>query len=127
MEAQECYQAKLHLVAAMGAGKSWQIAAQEAHLPISRASAFRLARLAREAGDERLREGRHGHPSKLRGAVREWLEQHYQQHPTATATAVQCLLQEQFGVTLSMTHLNRFRATLRAAGRLGEKGTNGVV
>lgn len=127
MEAQERYQAKLHLVAAMQAGKSWQAAAQEAQLPISRDSAYRLARWAKEAGSERLREGRHGHQWKLRGAVREWLEQHYQEHPTATAATVQILLHEQWGVTLSMTHLNRFRATLRAAGRLGGKGAYRVV
>ncbi len=57
--------AKAHLVAGMLQGQPWHVAARIADLPIGRATAYRLARQARLRGDMALRDGRHGHASKL--------------------------------------------------------------
>jgi hypothetical protein len=65
-------------------------------------------------------ERRQGHPSKVCGAVRTWLEDYYQQHHRALGKAVQALLEEQCGVRVSVTHLNRLRATLTGATRWGK-------
>ena len=61
-----------------------------------------------------------GNASKVRGAVRTWLEAYYQHHPRASGKAVQALLEEQSGVRVSVTHLNRLRAVLLGATRTGE-------
>ncbi len=75
MEATDLYTARVQVVEAMEQGLSWQEAAKCAGLEISQSTAYRLRQRMRQGGEQALREGRHGHPSKLRGEVRHWLEQ----------------------------------------------------
>ncbi len=113
--------AKVQLVQAMLQGHSWRKAIQVAGIQVSRATAYRFRQVVLAQGEEALREKRAGHPSKVRGAARTWLEAYYQHHPRAPGKAVQALLEEQCGVRVSVTHLNRMRAALTGATRAGEK------
>jgi len=75
MEAFHLYAARVQVVEAMEQGLPWHEAAKRAGLEISQSTAYRLRQRMRKAGEQALREGRHGHPSKLRGEVRKFLEE----------------------------------------------------
>ncbi len=112
--AQEARQgARLRLVAGLQAGLPWREAATAAATRTSRATAFRLLRAVRDGGEAAaLADGRHGHPSKFRQPVKDWLLAYCGEHPGATSRTVQAALQERFGVTVSRSQLNRVRAAL---------------
>ncbi len=55
---------------------------------------------------------RHGHPSKLRGAARAFLEEQCRQAPHLSSTTLQAELHEQFGLSVSISQINRVRAML---------------
>ncbi len=59
--------ARLQLIGRMFAGQSWQTAAAESQLQISRATAYRLVQLARDEdkAPQVFLDDRHGHPYKL--------------------------------------------------------------
>lgn len=65
--------AKAQLVMLMQMGCPWQAAKVQVRLSISRSAAYRLLQAVRTQGDAALRDGRHGHPAKLREAVLQWL------------------------------------------------------
>ncbi len=48
----------------------------------------------RQGGKQALQEGRHGHPAKLRGEVREWLEETCRQAPYTPSHEIQAQLAE---------------------------------
>jgi hypothetical protein len=73
-----------------------------------------------EGGAEAVHDRRQGHAVNVCGAVRTWLEGYYQQHSRAPGKAVQALLEERYGVRVSVTHLNRIRAALLGATRRGK-------
>ncbi len=111
--AQEARQgARLRLVAGLQAGLPWREAATAAATRTSRATAFRLLRAVRAGGEAALADGRHGHPSKVRQPVKDWLLTYCGAHPGATSRVVQAALQERFGLTVSRSQLNRVRAAL---------------
>jgi putative transposase len=112
MEATELYTARMQVVEAMEQGLSWREAAQRAGLEISQSTAYRLRQRMRQGGEQALREGRHGHPIKLRGEVRHWLEQTCQQAPHTPSHEIQTQLAQRFSLQVSVSQLNRVRATL---------------
>jgi transposase len=75
MEEFHLYAARVQVVEAMEQGLPWYEAAQRAGLEISQSTMYRLRQRMRKAGEQGLREGRHGHPRKLRGEVRKFLEE----------------------------------------------------
>lgn len=81
MEKEQYHVAKAHLVAGMQEGQSWQRAAASAGLQISQSNAYRLMKAVRQRGETALSDRRHGHPSKLRGAARAFLEEQCRQAP----------------------------------------------
>ena len=93
-------------------------------VPLHRATVYRLYQRFQSDPEAALNDGRHGHPSKLRGDVRAWLEAYCQATPDCTSRAVQAALYERFAIWVSIAHLNRVRATLglsrRARGRGGK-------
>ncbi len=123
--------AKARMIAGMRAGRSWREAAAKAGVQTSRTAAYRLLRGARARGEAALCDGRHGHPTKVRGLVREWLDAYCRGTPDASGRAVQAALRERFGLTVSVTHINRVRATLglsrRASGAGGKSGPSAIV
>jgi len=75
MEESKLYRARVQVVEAMEQGLPWYEAVKLAGLQISQATAYRLRQRMRQGGKQALQEGRHGHPAKLRGEVRAWLEE----------------------------------------------------
>lgn len=89
MEKNERQRARQHLVAAMLAGQSWQEIARSEALPLKRAMAYRLVHAVRTRGDVALADGRHGHPSKLCGEARAFLEEQCRQAPSTPSSTLQ--------------------------------------
>ena len=104
--------AKLRLIKGMREGRPWRDAAGVADLQTSRTAAYRLLQRVNTEGEQALVDGRHGHPSKLRAPVRAWLGDYCRGAPGAPSRVVQTALQERFGVTVSIGHLNRVRVAL---------------
>ncbi len=109
MDKQQDWAAKAHLVACMQQGQSWQRAADHAGVQISQSNAYRLWRAFQQHGEMALRDGRHGHPRKLRGEVRTFLEAYCRKTPQTASSAVQIVLQEQFNLNVSISQINRVR------------------
>lgn len=80
--------------------------------PVSmhRTTVYRLLKRVQREGEDAFNDGRHGHPVKLRGEILSFLQEHCQNHPSAPSSAVQCLLSERFGLSVSVSQLNRVRA-----------------
>lgn len=112
MDSPELRAAKAHLIAGMQRGQPWREAAQEAGLQISQATAYRLLSRFRTEGAAGLEDRRHGHRFKLREPVRQWLAEYCRASPACTSRTIQTALNERFGIWVSITHLNRVRATL---------------
>ena len=81
-------------------------------VPLHRATVYRLHQRFQTDPETALSDGRHGHPSKIRGDVRAWLEAYCQATPDCTSRTVQTALSERFALWVSIAHLNRVRATL---------------
>lgn len=122
MEKEAQQVAKGQMIALMQAGHPWQEAAAMAGVRIGRSSAYQLLRNVRVRGEAALQDGRHGHPTKLRAPVREWLETTCRQAPHTPSRVVQAALQERFGILVSIGHLNRMRATLGVGSRADQRG-----
>jgi len=74
--------------------------------------AYRLVRAVRTRGEEALEDGRHGHPSKLRGEARTFLEEYCRKAPQTSSSNVQAVLRERFDLSVSISQINRVRAAL---------------
>src|SRR5438045_2240556 len=106
------YAANLRFLEARAAGLPWHEAVATAGLPVKRAAAYALEQRVRRQGDTALTDGRCGHPAKLRPDVLCWLEATARAHPEYRGSQLQQALQTQFGLTVSVGHLNRTRAAL---------------
>ncbi len=106
--------ARLQLVEHMFAGHSWQTAAAKSQLSVSRATAYRLIKLARNEDTAELAflDGRHGHASKVTEPVRAWLTKFCTDQPQVASSRVQAELKTHFGVAVSVSQINRVRAQL---------------
>jgi transposase len=112
MEEFNLHATRVQVVEAMEQGFPWHEAAKRAGLEISQSTAYRLCQRMRQGGEPALREGRHGHPSKLRGEVRHWLEQTCQQAPHTPSHELQTQLAQRYTLQVSVSQINRVRATL---------------
>ena len=113
MEESKLYTARVQVVEAMERGIPWHEAAKLAGLQISQSTAYRLRQRMRQAGKQALREGRHGHPIKLRGEVREFLERTCRLAPATPSHEIQRLLAHHFSLQVSVSQINRVRASAR--------------
>jgi len=66
----------------------------------------------RKRGEEALKDGRHGHPGKLRGEARTFLEDACREAPRTPSSVIQALLRERLDVSVSISQINRVRAAL---------------
>jgi transposase len=112
MDKEQYQAAKVHLVACMQQGQPWLTAATTAGLLISQSNAYRLMKAVRQRGETALSDGRHGHPSKLRGEARAFLEERCRQAPQTPSSTVQTELRERFDLRVSISQINRVRAGL---------------
>jgi transposase len=106
--------ARLQLIGRMLAGQSWQTAAAESQLPISRATAYRLVQQARneDKAPQIFLDDRHGHPYKVTEPVQVWINEVCSENRQMPSSRVQSELQSRFGVAVSVSQINRVRATL---------------
>src|SRR5260370_2403303 len=104
--------AKAHLVACMQQGQACQRASASAGLQISQSNAYRLWRVFRQHGEIAFSDGRHGHPSKLRGVARAFLEERCRETPQTPSSTIQMELRERFDLHVSISQINRVRPTL---------------
>lgn len=112
MEESKLYTARVQVVEAMEQGYPWHEAAKLAGLQISQSTAYRLRQRMRRGGKLALQEGRHGHPAKVRGEVREFLEETCRQAPHTPSHEIQALLAQRFALSISVSPINRVRAAL---------------
>jgi transposase len=117
--------AKAYLVMLMQMGYSWQQAQTQAGLCISKSTAYRLLQAVQTWGEAAVQDGRHGHPAKLREAVLQWLLATCRAEPQMPSRVVQAALQEQFGIHVSIGHLNRTRVQLGIGNHVGRLKKNG--
>ena len=105
---------RLQLIEYMFAGHSWQSAVAQSQLNISRSTAYRLVKLARDEDKvaKAFLDDRHGHPYKVTEPVRVWLVDVCTQNPQMASSRVQAELQSRFGVAVSVSQINRVRAKL---------------
>ncbi len=96
--------ARLQLIESMFAGYSWQTAAAQSQLKISRSTAYRLVQLAHneEKAGLAFLDDRHGHPYKLTEPVQAWL--------VIPSSRIQAELKTGFGIAVSVGHINHVRA-----------------
>ena len=104
--------ARLQVIGRMFAGQSWQTAVSQSQLHISRSTAYRLVKLARDEDKvaKAFLDDRHGHPYKVTEPVRVWLVDVCTQNPQMASSRVQAELQSRFGVAVSVSQINRVRA-----------------
>jgi transposase len=124
MESEQRQAAKKQMMVLMQEGYPWQEAASRAGIRISRSTAYRWLQQFRTYGEAALHDGRHGHIAKMHKPIQEWLEARCHQEPSLPSSSLQKELNAQFGVLVSITHLNRIRAAHgleRPAARMGKK------
>ena len=104
--------ARLQLIEHMFAGHSWQTAATQSQLNVSRSTAYRLVKLVRdeEKAERAFLDDRHGHPYKVTEPVRVWMTEFCTTNPQVASSRVQSELQSRFGVAVSVSQINRVRA-----------------
>jgi transposase len=93
-------------------GASVQQARKQSEVPMHRATVYRLLKRVRTQGEAAYDDGRHGHPIKLRGEVRTFLIESCQATPSLSSPMLQHRIQERFETRLSVSQLNRVRASL---------------
>src|SRR5215469_2741483 len=104
--------ARERLVTEMLEGRTFRQVSTSTPMPLKRAMAYRLLRAVRTQGPTALQDRRQGHPSKLRGEVRIFLETSCRAAPHTPSFVVQTRLQERFDVTVSISQINRVRRQL---------------
>jgi transposase len=109
--------AKRHLIAQIDQGASVQQAMATIAIPIHRATVYHLLKRVHTEGETAFSDGRHGHPIKLRGEIRTFLIELCQVSPHTPSPHVQTALQERFGLIISVSQINRMRATLGLSNR----------
>jgi transposase len=104
--------ARLQLIESMFAGQSWQTAAAQSQLKISRSTAYRLLQLARDEqrAAEAFLDDRHGHAYKLTEPVQVWLVEVCTRDPQIPSSRIQAELKTSFGIAVSVGHINHVRA-----------------
>ena len=123
-------EALAQMIAGMQAGRSWQEAARQAGVQTSRTAAYRLLQRVRTEGAAALVDQRHGHPTKVREPVRQWLVQFCRAAPEVAGRTIQAALQEQFHLEVSISQVNRLRAALgvsRPRPGVGKKSARGTA
>ena len=124
MDKEQRYKAKEQVACLMREGISWKEATTRVGIQVSRATAYRWLAAWRALGAIAFQDGRHGYPAKLRESVRTTLEVMCHQAPEMPSQEVQVALQHQFGISVSIGHLNHVRAQLgigNHVGRLNKK------
>jgi transposase len=114
--------AKRQMIERIEQGASVQQARSQSRVRMHRATVYRLLKRVRAEGETAYTERRHGHPIKLRGEVRTFLIEAYQATPSVSSSALQQAIQERFSLCISVSQLNRVRASLGLSRRIMQRG-----
>jgi transposase len=76
-----------------------------------RTTVYRLLKRVGREGEQAYAERRHGYPVKLRGEVLTFVLEYCQNHASVASREVQWWVSERFGLSVSVSQLNRVRAT----------------
>ncbi len=117
MEQEERRRAKLRVVDGLRHGLPCREALKLADLPISERTAYRALKVVRTGGEEGLADGRHGHPYKLTAPIRKWLVEYCRGAPGTSSRTVQDEIGDKFGITVSISQINRTRKALGISSR----------
>ncbi len=109
---------KRQLIEQIEQGASVQQVRSLSAIPLHRATVYRFLKRVRSEGEAAYRDERHGHPIKVRGEVRAFLIQVCQATPSISSPVVQHAIQERFGLCISVSQLNRVRASLGLSRKL---------
>ena len=102
--------ARRELVRSVQAGMTAREARRCCSVRMHRTTVYRLLKRVECEGEHALVERRHGHPVKLCGEVLTFVLDYCQSHAPTASREVQRLVAEQFGITVSVSQLNRVRA-----------------
>lgn len=111
-ESNQRQEAREQFIAAMLEGRTFREVSAGSSPPVKRAMAYRLLRAVRTRGNTALQDGRHGHPSKLRGEARAFLEACCREAPCTSSPTLRAVLRERFDLQVSVSQINRVRAAL---------------
>jgi transposase len=75
-----------------------------------RTTVYRILKRVEHEGEHAFVERRHGYPTKLRGEVLTFVLDYCQNHAFAASREVQRLVVERFGLSVSVSQLNRVRS-----------------
>jgi transposase len=109
---------KRQLIEQIEQGASVQQVRSLSAIPLHRATVYRLLKRVRAEGEAAYRDERHGHPIKVRGEVRAFLIEMCQATLSISSSMVQHAIQERFGLCISVSQLNRVRASLGLSRKL---------
>jgi transposase len=104
--------AKREIVWQVEQGATASVARSHSPVLMHRTTVYRLLKRVQSEGERALTDGRHGHPVKLRGEVLAFVVEHCQINPCVSSMTVQRALQERFTLAVSVSQLNRVRASL---------------
>ena len=104
--------AKREIVWQVEQGATASVARSHSPVLMHRTTVYCLLKRVQSEGERALTDGRHGHPVKLRGEVLAFVVEHCQINPCVSSTTVQRALQERFALAVSVSQLNRVRASL---------------
>ena len=110
MTSQQRQAAKREIIRLIEQGVSTREARMNSAISLHRTTVYRLLKRVQSEGEQALTERRHGHPIKLRGETLALVCEYCQAHPCVSSSAVQRLLNARFGVSVSVSQLNRVRA-----------------
>jgi transposase len=104
--------AKQEIIKAVQQGASASVARERSRIPMHRTTVYRLLKRTQSEGEGALIDGRHGHPVKLREEALALVCEHCQANPCVSSSVLQRLLQERLRLCISVSQLNRVRASL---------------
>src|SRR5215471_13519134 len=102
--------ARQEIVRQVELGATVSEARRRCSVPMHRTTVYRLLKRVEREGEHAFVERRHGYPVKLRGEVLACVLDYCQHHASAASREVQRLVAERFGITVSVSQLNRVRA-----------------
>jgi transposase len=104
--------ARREIVRQVEQGASAKVARVCSAVPMHRTTVYRLLKRVQSDEEKAFVDGRHGHAIKLRGEVLTFLTERCQTSSDLPSSALRCAIQEHFSLTVSISQLNRVRASL---------------
>jgi transposase len=105
-------EAKREILKQIKQGATASVARVCSAVPMHRTTVYRLLKRVQSNEEKAFVDGRHGHAIKLRGEVLTFLTERCQTSSDLPSSALRCAIQGRFSLTVSISQLNRVRASL---------------